>query len=201
MSPDYSLKSYGCFLTHWLTMVSILLKIQRICNSQFKCNYLKNEKLFLTFLFHFWNLHQILHIFIKKMMVIPNVFPKLQTWKNFVRPFCKKRRFGTRSSSQDVKMCQSLAKSPWECFFHIFSSFWGKFSLKMSPLDVGEILGAFVNTMTADGKYHVQYRENLPLSIQMQLSEKRKTSFECFVPLLESTSNFKYSEIKYDGHS
>ena len=46
-----------------------------------------------------------------KMMVIGNVFPKLQTVKNFVRPFCKKRRFGTWPSSQDVKVCQALAKS------------------------------------------------------------------------------------------
>ena len=29
----------------------------------FKCNYLKNGKLFLIFLFHLWSLHQILTIF------------------------------------------------------------------------------------------------------------------------------------------
>ena len=35
----------------------------------------------------------------KKMMIIANVFPKLQTVKNFVTPLCKKRRFGTRLDS------------------------------------------------------------------------------------------------------
>ena len=45
----------------------------------------------------------------------------------------------------------------------------------MSPLDVGEILGAFVNTMTADAEF--------------------------FVPFLEYTSNFKHFEIKDDRHS
>ena len=45
----------------------------------------------------------------------------------------------------------------------------------MSPLVLDEILGAFVNTFNADGKYPVQGSENLQLPIQMQLSEKEKT--------------------------
>ena len=53
--------------------------IVRIWSSLFKCNYLKNKKIFLNFLFHLWNLHQILNIFKKKMIVIANVFPKLKT--------------------------------------------------------------------------------------------------------------------------
>ena len=71
----------------------------------------------------------------------------------------------------------------------------------MSPLVLGEILGVFVNTLTADGKYPVQGCENLQLPIQMQLSEKRKTFSEFFVPFLESTSNFKHFEKKDDRHS
>ena len=62
-------------------MASILFKVVRICNSQFKCNYLKNKKLFLNFLFDSWNLHQILNILREKMIIIANVFPKLQTMK------------------------------------------------------------------------------------------------------------------------
>ena len=57
----------------------------------------------------------------------------------------------------------------------------------MSPLVLGEILGIFVNTLTADGKYPVPCSENLQLPIQMQLSEKQKTFSEFFVPFLEST--------------
>ena len=37
------------------------------------------------------------------MIVIANVFPKLPTVKNFVRPLSRKRRFGTRLDSQHVK--------------------------------------------------------------------------------------------------
>ena len=44
----------------------------------------------------------------------------------------------------------------------------------MCPLVLGEILGVFVNTLTADGKCPVEDFENLPLPIQMHLSGKRK---------------------------
>ena len=72
---------------------------------------------------------------------------------------------------------------------------------KMSPLVLGEILGVFVNTLTDDGVYPVQGFENLQRAIQMQLSEKQKTFSELFVPFLNSTSNFKYFEKKYDRQS
>ena len=45
----------------------------------------------------------------------------------------------------------------------------------MSPLVLGEILEVFVNTLTANGKYPVQYCENLQLQIQVQLSDNWKT--------------------------
>ena len=71
----------------------------------------------------------------------------------------------------------------------------------MSPLMLGKILGVFVNTMTADGKYPIQDCENLQLPIEMQLSKNRKTLSQFFVPFLESTSNFKHFERKDDHHS
>ena len=71
----------------------------------------------------------------------------------------------------------------------------------MSPLAIAEILEVFVNILTADYKYPVQDCENLPLPIQMQLSEKRKTFSEFFVPFLESTSNFERFQRKGDRHS
>ena len=71
----------------------------------------------------------------------------------------------------------------------------------MSLLVIGEILGVFVNTLTADGKYPVQGCENLQLPIQMQLSEKRKTFSQFFVPFLEFISNIKHFEKKDYRHS
>ena len=55
----------------------------------------------------------------------------------------------------------------------------------MSPQVLGVILGVFVKTLTADAKYPVA--ANLTLSMQMQLSEKRKCFSEFFAPFLEST--------------
>ena len=45
--------------------------------------------------------------FEKNMIVIANVFPELKTVKNFVRPLCKKRCFGTCFESQHVKVSQT----------------------------------------------------------------------------------------------
>ena len=69
-------------------------------------------KILLTFLFHFWNLHQILNFLKKRMIVTANLYPKLQTLKILVRPFSKKRRFRTSFHGQHVKVSQILAKSP-----------------------------------------------------------------------------------------
>ena len=71
----------------------------------------------------------------------------------------------------------------------------------MSPLVLREILRVFLNTLTGDAKYSVEVWENLPLPIQVELSEKRKTFSQFFVPFLESTSNFKCFQRKYDRHS
>ena len=64
---------------------------------------------FSQFFFHFWILH---HIWKEKMIVIVNVFPKLQTVKILVRALSKNRRFRARFDSHHVKASQMLAKSP-----------------------------------------------------------------------------------------
>ena len=70
------------------------------------------RKTFSQFFLHFWNLHQILDILKKEMMVIANVVQKLRTVKNFVTQVCKKRSFGILLDSRHVKMPRILAKSP-----------------------------------------------------------------------------------------
>ena len=82
-----------------------------------------------------------------------------------------------------------------------FSSFSLNLIQKMFPVVLGEVLLVFVKLWTADGKYPVQDCDNLQLPIQMQLSEKRKTFSQFFVPFLESTSNFKDFEKNDDCHS
>ena len=84
-----------------LLMASILFQMPRICNSQFKCN----------FLFDFWIQHLILNTLKENMIFIANVNPKLQIVKKLVRPLSKRRRFRTCFDSEDVKASQILAKS------------------------------------------------------------------------------------------
>ena len=72
---------------------------------------------------------------------------------------------------------------------------------KVYPLVLGEILLAFVNTLTADGKYPVQDCKNFQVQIQMQLSEKPKSFSEFFVRFMEYTSNFKNFGKTDDRHS
>ena len=57
------------------------------------------------------------------MIVIANVFPKLQTVKILVRALSKKGRFTKRFDNQHVKVSQILAKSPSEQFYSVFLSF------------------------------------------------------------------------------
>ena len=73
----------------------------------------------------------------------------------------------------------------------------------MSSLVLGEILGFFFNTLTADAKYPVQDCKNFQLPIQGQLSQKQKkfSAFFFFFSFLESTWNFKHFERRDDSHS
>ena len=150
-------------------------------------------------MFHFWKIDQILNILKEKMIVIANVFSTLQTVKNFVRTLSKKRCFRTRFDRRHVKAPQIPPKSAWERLLDVVSSFSRKLIWKMSPQVLGVILGVFVKILTADTKYPAA--ANLTLSMQLQLSEKRKCFSEFFVPFLESTWSFKRSEIKDDRHS
>ena len=106
----------------------------------------------------------------EKHVVIANVLPKLENVKDLVRPHSKKRRFRSSFDSQHVKASETLGKSAWEHFYHIFSSLREEMTWKMSLLVKFEILGVFVQTLTADDRYRVQDCGNLPFPIQTPLS-------------------------------
>ena len=106
----------------------------------------------------------------KKKIVIANVFPKLATIQSLVTPLTIQRRLKTTFNSQHVKRFQTLVKSAWEHFYHIFSSLWEEMIRKISPWLKFEIIGLFVNTWTAAYKYPVPDCENLPFPIQIQFS-------------------------------
>ena len=141
ISPWFKFEIIGFLLTHGLSITSILFRIVRICRSLFKSSSPKKKKHFLSFLFHLWNLHQILNNFKKKNIVIANVSPKLATVQGLVTPLTIQRRLKTSFDSQHVKRYQTLVKSWWEHFYHIFSSLWAEIIWKISPWLKFEIIG------------------------------------------------------------
>ena len=147
-------------------MASILFKVVRICNSQFRSNYLKSQSLFLNFFFHFLILQQILNILKKNMMGLANVLPKLQTVNILVRPLSKKCRLGTLFYSEHVKASLKPCEMSMRALHSCFSSFSGKLIWKIPPLVLCETLGLSVNTLTSDGKYPVQGCEILQLQFK-----------------------------------
>ena len=66
----------------------------------------------------------------------------------------------------------------------------------MSLLVISEILGLFVNTLTADDKHSCRNSKNLRQPIQMQWSKKDETFFEFFASFLKLSSVFQIFEKK-----
>ena len=86
MSTQVLREILGMFVNTLKPMASILFKVVRIGNSQFKWNYLKNENRV-------------------------NVLPKLKTVKIFVTKLFQEQRFRMSFGRQHVKSSQLLAKS------------------------------------------------------------------------------------------
>ena len=154
-------------------MTSILFVKVTIHGNQFKCHYLRNKKTFLKFLLHFWNLHQIWNIFQQNMTLIGFVFAKLRTAKDMVREMSKNPGFRTPFDSQHAKGSKRLLKIARKHFYYNFSWLWEE-KRKVSLLEIFEILGLFVNTLTADDEYSLCKSENLPPQLKYNFLTNKK---------------------------
>ena len=154
-------------------MTSILFVKVTIHGNQFKCHYLRNKKTFLKFLLHFWNLHQIWNIFQQNMTLIGFVFAKLRTAKDMVREMSKNPGFRTPFDSQHAKGSKRLLKIARKHFYYNFSWLWEE-KRKISLLEIFEILGLFVNTLTADDEYSLCKSENLPPQLKYNFLTNKK---------------------------
>ena len=81
---EWYAKSYDCFLTYWLPRTNILFLIETIFCNIFRCNYLRNNRVFRNF-FAIWKSTFNFKHFQKNMTLIDDVFFKLQTPKKVVR--------------------------------------------------------------------------------------------------------------------
>ena len=66
-------------------MISILFLIEAFYWNIFRCNYVRNEKLFLIYFLGFGNIDSILNILRVKITLMTDVFLNLRTPKNMVR--------------------------------------------------------------------------------------------------------------------
>ena len=160
----------------------------------------QEQKVFLNFFLKFWNLHQILKIFFKKVTLIANAFPKLQLSKSMVRSMCKKHGFTVPFKKQHGKRAKTLFKSKRQHLYHIYSPLQRQLSLEKFLLVISKILRLFVNTFTTDDKYSLLNKDNLIKPIQTQLYHK-KTFFKFFSKVLKSRLNFEHFQKKGDSDS
>ena len=72
----------------------------------------------------------------------------------------KKRRYRTPFDSHFVKSFQTFAKSPWQYFYHIFSSLFGKLCWKISFSVICETFRHLDNILTADNKFFLCNNDN-----------------------------------------
>ena len=98
-----------------------------------------------------------------------------------------------------VNMLSSLKTCTTALWSYCFTTS-AKIELEKFRLTGSEILGVFVNTVTADDKYSLQNRENLLQAIQLQVSKKKKMFSKFFAAYLKSASNFEHFERKDDPH-
>ena len=118
------------------------------------------KNIILNFLLHIWNLSQMLNVLEKKMNLIAYIYPKLLTPKDVVTWISKRLRFKTPLESQRVKGSKTLLKFAWKLFYPKVSSLWEKLSWKTSLTHIQNLNN--VDTMIANDKYSLNYRETLP---------------------------------------
>ena len=200
ISPWLRFEIIGFSLTHGLPITSILFRIVRIRRSLLKSSYLKNKKHFLGFLFHLWNLRQFSNIFEKKKIVIGNVFPKLATVQGLVTPLSIQGSLKTSFDNQHVKRFQTLVKSSWKHFYHIFSSLWGEIIWKISAWLKFEIIGFLLTHGLPIISILFWIVRNCRSLFKSRYLKNKKTFSRFFTPFMEFPSNFEHFQKKDDRH-
>ena len=166
-------------------MKSIPVARCRIFCNNFKSLYLKNRRLFLDFLLHFWNVHEIHSNPKKRMSVLAKLFLILLFWKEIATEMSRRSCFRTSLGNQRVNGFQTPLKVARHHYYPFFPWIWGKLSWKKTALLWSKILRLFANTLTADDKYSCRNMQNFLQKLQTLLCQKRKT-FSCyFIPFLK----------------
>ena len=113
----------------------------------------------------------------------------------------KRPYFRTRFGKKRFSDFETLFKSERQNYYRIIAWIWDKLSWKNSVLVRSEILGLFVNTLTAEYRYFCRNIKNFPQKIQTHLSQKRKAFSGFFIAVLKCTSSYEHFERKDEPSS
>ena len=166
-------------------MTSIHAAICRIFWNNFKRYYLKNGRLFLDFLLHFWNVHEIQKILKKRMSFLAYLYAKLLFPKEVATETSRRSYFRTPFGNQRVSGFQTPLKVARHHYYPFSPWISGKLGWKKTALLWSKILRLFVNTLNADAKYSCRNTQNFLQQLQTLLSQKRKTFSGFFIPFLK----------------
>ena len=139
-----------------------------------------------------------MNIFKERMILITDVFPKLRTPKSLVKQISKKSPFRGPLRNQHVRG-RKLKSEPHH-LYHIYWSLWTQLSWKKCLLVICKDLRIFLNILTGDDKYFLVNRDNLRQPIQMQLSQKQKTSSEFVSVFFKFIIKFEHFRIEENPH-
>ena len=175
-------------------MTSIPAAICRFLCNNFKRFYLKNGRLFLDFLLHFWYVHRICNIWKKRMSVLAWLFPTVLLPKEVATETSTKSCFRTRFGNQRVNWFQTPLKVARHHYYPFFPRISDKLSWKEIVLLWLKILRLFPNTLTADDKNPCRNMQNFLPQLQALLSEKRKIFSWFFIAFLDCAWNLEHFE-------
>ena len=191
-------KSWDCFLTQGLPIKRILLLNKDNLTIPIQMQLSQKQKLFSEFFATFLKSTINFKYFEKRIwslsiLYFPNYGLRKRGEINVLKiPVSEDP---SRSNMVNVpKHCSNLHHS---CFFHIHWPLPSQLSWKTSLLLTCQILGLLVSTLAADEMYLLLNRDNMTISIQMQLSQKKITFSQFFAAFLKFRLNFKYSQTKY----
>ena len=104
--------------------------------------------------------------------------------------------YKTRFGKQRVGGFETVLKPARHHYYRMFASIWDKLSWKNFVLVCSEILGLFVNTLTAEYQYSRRNMQDFTQQIQTQFSQKRKAFSAFFIAFLKCTSSSEHFEKK-----
>ena len=156
----------------------------------------EKRKYFMNFFLNFPNLDSVLNIFKTNMMLLADVYLKLRTPEKVVRQMSKESHSRGLFNNQHCRLAETQLKSKRKHLYHNYWTLWAQFSCKKSLWVICNILGLFVNPLSADDKYSLVNRDNLFQNLERQLSRERETFCPFFVAFSKYRLNFEHFQKK-----